>query len=285
MDTASVVNAFKAAGLSRIARNVERLALPSVRIVASVTDESAIPPGNSKLGGLPDLPSGTAWPECKGMPMSFIAQIRLSDLRQLDPANVLPATGLLSFFYDAAQETYGDNPTDRGGWQVLYHDGAAGPAPLQRLSAPGTLPAAARFKACSLSFTSEWTLPVDPTIDTSDLKWTDDEQSRYDELYGSFPTPADRTAIHHRLLGHPNTLQDDMRSQCQLVSHGVTDSADPTAAALLPGSSDWCLLLQVDSDEHAGMRWANNGMLYFWIQRKELAAHHFDGLWVILQSE
>jgi uncharacterized protein YwqG len=286
MDTASVVKAFNTAGLTRVAHDVDQIALPSIRITAKVTnDESQIPLGNSKLGGLPDLAPGIAWPALKGTPMSFIAQIRLSDLQGMDAAKDLPRTGLLSFFYDATQQAFGDNPADRDGWQVIYRDGAPVPASLSRQPAPDALPAQARFKACNVSFAPEWTLPTDPTIDTPNLKWTDAEQSRYEKLYGSFPNPSDHATIHHRLLGHPNTLQDDMRSQCQLVSHGVTDSSDPKAAALLKGMLDWHLLLQVDSDENAGMRWANNGMLYYWIQHADLAARRFDQVWVVLQSE
>jgi uncharacterized protein YwqG len=76
-----------------------------------------------------------------------------------------------------------------------------------------------------------------------------------------------------------------MRLQCQLVSHGVTDETDPRATELSKGAMDWGLLLQIDSDEHAGMRWANNGMLYYWIQQADLAARRFDTTWLVLQSE
>ena len=76
-----------------------------------------------------------------------------------------------------------------------------------------------------------------------------------------------------------------MRLQAQLVSHGLTDSDDPKAKALLPGAMDWTLLLQVDSDPNAGMRWASEGRLYFWIERAALAAATFDNVWVILQSD
>ena len=76
-----------------------------------------------------------------------------------------------------------------------------------------------------------------------------------------------------------------MRLQCQLVSHGITDETDPHAAELAKGAMDWLLLLQIDSDEHAGMRWGNAGMLYYWIKRDDLKAQHFDDTWLVLQSE
>jgi uncharacterized protein YwqG len=87
------------------------------------------------------------------------------------------------------------------------------------------------------------------------------------------------------MLGYADTIQDDMRVQAQLLSHGLTDGDDPKAKALLPGAMDWTLLLQVDSDPNAGMRWASEGRLYFWIERAALAAATFDNVWVVLQSD
>jgi Domain of unknown function (DUF1963) len=217
--------------------------------------------------------------------MSFVAQIRLSDLNLLDAAKGLPATGLLSFFYDAQQQTFGDKPSTRDGWAVIYRDGAPVPGKLARLPAPSTLPTEARYKACALTFTSEWTLPTDPAGESPSLNMTNDEQSKYETLLANYPTPNDHATIHHRLLGLPNTLQDDMRPQCQLMSHGVGSASDPRAAVLMRDASRWQLLLQVDSDENAGMRWANNGMLYYWIEQDALSARRFDGTWLVLQSE
>ena len=221
MDQTSVTSAFAAAGLNRVAREVGRIALASIRISAQATDEADIPVGHSKLGGRPDLPPATAWPALNGIPMSFVVQIRLSDLSHLETARDLPPTGLLSFFYDAQQQTFGDKPSDRGGWVVIYHDDAPMPAQLARLPIPAELPAEARFQSCALTFTSEWTLPTDPTGESPSLNLTDDEQSKYETLLADYPTPDDHAALHHRLLGHPNTLQDDMRPQCQLMSNGV----------------------------------------------------------------
>ena len=92
----------------------------------------------------------------------------------------------------------------------------------------------------------------------------------------------------HKLLGHPNVIQNDMELECQLVSNGVYcgDSEgyrSKEAAALSPGAADWMLLLQIDSDDDTGMMWGDAGMLYFWIRRQDLAARAFDRVWMILQ--
>ena len=143
MDKADLQSAFVAAKLSRLVKDIDRLARPSIRLTATAVDESDLKIGASKLGGVPDLPPGAAWPVLKGQPQSFIAQIRLEDARQYDTAKVLPQSGMLWFFYDAQQQTFGADPGDRGGWQVLFMDGDLGK--LQRAPVPPALPALGCF--------------------------------------------------------------------------------------------------------------------------------------------
>src|SRR6185312_11944422 len=181
----------------------------------------------------------------------------------------LPPTGLLCFFYDARQQTYGADPEDRGGWQVYYFAGAE---QLQRTDAPVNLPDDARFKPCALAYASELTMPLEPHLERADLTLSAEELKAYETFLSSFPTSQGSRGVRNRMLGYSDTIQDDMRLQAQLVSHGVTDSNDPKANALLSGANDWMLLLQVDSDPNAAMRWASDGRLYFWVERAALAA-------------
>ena len=52
-------------------------------------------------------------------PLSFMAQVNLADTSGLTNG-VLPATGLLSFFYDAVNQPWGFDPADSGGRAVRY---------------------------------------------------------------------------------------------------------------------------------------------------------------------
>jgi uncharacterized protein YwqG len=282
MDNAQTQKALANAGFSRLAPELAALAQPSIRLATTPTDETKLAVGASKFGGFPDMPIGTAWPILNGVAMSFVGQIRLEDARPFDVNHQLPLAGLLAFFYDAQQQTYGDDPKDRGGWQVYYF---ADTTQLQRTSAPVNLPDNARFKPCTLAFSSEPTMPLEPHLERADLILITDEQKAYETFLSSFPTPQGSRGIRNRMLGYADTIQDDMRQQAQLVSHGLTDGDDPKAKALLPGAMDWVSLLQVDSDPNAGMRWASEGRLYFWIERAALAAAKFDDIWVILQSD
>src|SRR6266849_2312878 len=107
MEKVSIQEAFLAAGLSRRVADIDLLAWPSLRLWTTVADESTLREGWSKFGGWPDLPPRIPWPERNGLPQSFIAQIRLAQVHLSDVERMLPQSGMLWFFYDARQETYG----------------------------------------------------------------------------------------------------------------------------------------------------------------------------------
>jgi len=283
MDKAGVQDAFVKAGLSRVIKDLDLLAQPSIRLFTTSAKEGSLAKGASKLGGMPDLPPGFEWPQWKKLPQSFIAQIRLEDVQPYDVDKVLPPHGMLWFFYDATQETYGDNPDDKGAWLVLFKDDNLDA--LQPASAPAALPAKSRFKPCSIRFAQEITLPQQPELILPNFDWTDEEQKKYEDLLSTFPDPSDRAKLHNRMLGNSDTLQDDMHLQSQLYSNGITDMDDPRVEELSKGANHWLLLLQVDSDHQAGMRWASTGMLYYWMKKEDLQAHNFEHTWLVLQSE
>lgn len=282
MDKAGGKAAFVAAGLSRLLKDIDFISKTSIRLYSTPTDEFNVALGTSRIGGMPDLPAGIPWPEWKGLPQSFIAQINLDDVHRHITNGILPQTGMLWFFYDAQQETYGADPADCGGWHVIFSDDHTG---LQRRVVPPALPAASQFKACSISFAREITLSQQPELEIPKFDWTDHEQQKYETLLSTFPNPTDHAALHNRLLGYPETIQDDMRLECQLASHGVTDISDPRSAELSKGAMDWQLLLQIDTDERIGMCWGDAGMIYYWITRSDLRAARFERSWLVLQSD
>jgi uncharacterized protein YwqG len=282
MDKATVLKAFEQAGIARLLKDIDVLAKPSIRLYTLPVDEASLAVGTSKVGGLPDLPPDLSWPEFGGLPQSFIAQIRLPEVKPYDTEGALPAKGMLWFFYDAKQETYGDDPQNRGAWQILFQEGDL--TNLKRTSAPAKLPAESRFQACSVRFAAEITLSQVPQTEIANYDWSDEELEKYEDLIFQL-TPPDQRAFRHRLLGNPDLIQDDMRLQCQLVSHGITDEDDPHAQELKKGAMDWRLLFQVDTDERIGMRWSSTGMLYYWITSTNLQARHFDTAWLVLQAD
>jgi uncharacterized protein YwqG len=45
------------------------------------------------------------------------------------------------------------------------------------------------------------------------------------------------------------------------------------------------LLLQLDTDDDAGMMWCDVGSLYFWIREQDARAGDFSKIWMILQCD
>lgn len=284
MDISQVQSLFTKAGFSRLVPHLDTLVRPSVRLFATPTNESAVKVGSSKLGGSPDLPSDVSWPLYNGVPQSFVMQLRLEELASYPVASALPRQGMLWFFYDAAQETYGDDPASKGGWCVLFRD--QGLSALARARAPDASSQKHLFAPCALRFSEELTMTAQPPLEMPDLAWSDHDQEKFDDVFEQFNAAAsDPTPPHHRLLGFPDTIQDDMREQCQVVTQGILDPDDPRYAEVAKGYRDWHLLLQVDSDERIGMKWSSSGMLYYWMKWTDLQAHRFDTTWLVLQAE
>jgi len=240
-------------------------------------------PSTSRIGGLPSLPEGVPWPEWNGRPLSFLCQVDLGQVpRAFDRAG-LPPAGLLYFFYDQEQSTWGFDPKDEGSWRVVYSAAAAGHKGV--CSAPAGLGEHSVYRQKPVDLTPVATYPSWQDAGVEALSLTDRQLDEYLELcasvFGGGP--------EHQLLGCPAPAQgNDMDLECQLVSHGLycgepSGYRVPMAKQLEAGRSDWTLLLQLDSDDDAGMMWGDSGMLYFWIRRADLRESRFDRAWMILQ--
>jgi uncharacterized protein YwqG len=273
---------FDLHGLARAKDLALALALPSIRIRARRRNEMDMAVGLSKIGGQPDLPPGVKWPLYRERPLSFLAQINLSDVQPFRAARQLPARGLLSFFYDAIEQPWGFDPADVGRWSVLYFPDD--PEGFVRIEWPDDLDDEGRFDACAISFEEDaLTLPPLQHPGMDRLELTDDERLAYLAAFGSL----EETTLH-RMLGHPDTIQNEMQTECALVTNGVylgdvISHDDPNIQLLAQGYRDWLLLLQLDSEDDARMMWGDVGRLYFWMRADALAERRFEDVWVILQ--
>lgn len=254
----------------------ESLRAPAIHLVTGSTS------GMSKLGGLPVADAALAWPSWQGKPMSFLGQIDLAAIPRDEVSSLLPQQGVLYFFYDQQQGTWGFDPKDRGSWKVIYRDSASA---ANRVPPPPGLVKEAVFKERPLTFRRIDVYPDWQDERIAALKLTDPQFDAYIDLTSS--SYEDQPA--HQMLGYPAPIQgNDMDLESQLASNGVymgdaTGYHSPQAKALESGRSDWVLLLQLDSDDAAGMMWGDVGRLYFWIRKSDLVNRNFDNVWMILQ--
>ena len=84
-----------------------------IKITTVNTDEPLL--GKSKWWGAPDLPASVPFPyttyidedgEEYPQPLTFICQIRLRDIADIDTDNLLPHTGMLYFFADIERKCF-----------------------------------------------------------------------------------------------------------------------------------------------------------------------------------
>ncbi len=279
-DYGDVVQALQANGFGEIAERV--LQNRADTIILQSRPGAAIQPGSTKIGGTPDFTGAIKWPEDGGKSLAFITQINLNEIAALWPQSPLPKAGMLYFFYDTEQ-TWGYDPAHKGKWAVEYSPDIA--YPLKEASFPADLPVYARYKAKAVEPVLRNDFPGYYQVETSDLKISKAAQDRLWDIFQAF---SDEGSTVHKLLGFPDEIQGDMQTEVQLVSHGLycgdaSGYNDPRAEELRKTADQWKLLLQIDSDDDAGMMWGDAGRIYYWIHESDLANGVFDNTWLILQ--
>ena len=248
----------------------------------AVVLEQADRPTVCRLGGRPRLPATVAWPDRKGRPLSFIAELDLTALRAAGGPDWLPASGVLHLFFDAADEPWGFDPADRDGWKVIMTDvPAARPLPQ-----PPGLSGGRVFASVSLAGRAALTYPT-----TERLDLPPDVGGAFDfEALQDFMDAELGDGPRHQVGGYPSPIQGDgMELEAQLASNGIyvggpDGYSDERVAALEPGATDWRLLLQIDSDDSAGLMWGDTGTLYVWVREQDARAGDFSRVWTIVQS-
>lgn len=270
--------------LASVADQVRCATLPSLRLERTKWGSR-----HSHIGGAPDLPSGTPWPEWRGRALGFLAQIDLAELPRVERGgDALPQRGLLAFFFDVDPQLqpWGFDPDDAGSARVIYTPQGC---PTVRATPPAEVAPDELYRPGKLIARIEPSLPERETLAALAPGFEGDLADAYlDLLLAMVEGRGERGRPLHRMLGYPDQIQmNDMQTECQLASNGIyvgdpTGYEDPRAAELRDGARDWILLLQLSSER--GMAWDDDGCLYFWARASDLRAGRFERTWAILQS-
>lgn len=291
-------------GLGHIEEVLMQAARPSLRLHLHPADEATIPVGGTKFGGAPDLPPGFEWPIWQGYPESdrpryrpgeffkqngpqeFLVQLRLEDLVTYDLGDVLPTSGMLYFFCATWKRAIGWDETDRDCWKVFHYDGDLSQLARQSVAPSGSDWTDQPLTCFRIEFQHQWTLPDwnDPEayeplegLLGGDFEDLETEYARYSKLLKLIGQERlDDSDPIHRLLGLPQIVQSGrMVSQAHVPGH----------------DQDWCLLLQLDTEDVYDTRkpdavtlhWQGSGRGYFYIPAQALAEQNFDAVWVDMQ--
>ncbi|MCX6850640.1 MAG: YwqG family protein [Verrucomicrobia bacterium] len=237
--------------------------------------------GFSRLGGLPQMPADTAWPQYGGKPQAFLAQLDLAEVHSA-MASSLPATGFLFFFYDQEQGVWGFDPKDAEGWQVVHTQ--ADCRSLPERSAPEGLPEEFIYQRKPVQAERIELLPDTPRLPRAEFDW-----KRDGDAYTNYRQEVFGERTRHQVLGFPTPVQgDDMELECQLASNGIYVGGpegyeNPRVEELRAGASEWKLLLQLDTDDDTGWMWGDVGTLYFWMRESDMKAGDFSRAWMVFQ--
>jgi uncharacterized protein YwqG len=221
--------------------------------------------GRSRLGGVPDMDG--AWPRYEGRPLCCVAQLDLADMRAAGGPSWLPGDGRLLFFYEFEHGSWGMETKDLGSAVVIHQAGTPVAA-----AEPDDLPDEARFPAYAVSFVQAMSTATEERLG---LDWPGLNRASTDALEKALeemrpPSPA------HQVGGYPSPVQADvMETECQDIYRRLGHRGGNVG--------DWRLLLQLDTDDDAGMMWGDTGMLYFWIREQDARVGDFSKVWTILQ--
>jgi uncharacterized protein YwqG len=215
--------------------------------------------------------------------MRFLVQLDCAELAALLPLAGLPPSGRLLFFYSHG-ESWGYRADHAGAWRVL----PLAETELQPANAPDDLDAGARYAPRAVTAEPYTDLPeLDPVDPLLKGLWEalDEASDRYFEVREFLSTGGD--GAEHKLLGHPNIVQGSMQMECELLSRGIEPERAPkeiwAGAEAEKAMREWRLLLQLGSDEGAGMMWGDAGCLYFWIREEDLRQRRFERVWAMQQ--
>lgn len=281
-----------------LVKNLEALMEKEIRVKYQEINEESIDVTASKIGGSPALPKDFIWPRYKGegvdgeikeRPLSFMAQINLSEVAEFDEEGILPKTGMLSVFYDLITMKWGFTPEDCGCAKVYYFPEDV---LLQQIAMPEDLEEDAFVPECKVCFEKNISLPYYEDYsrmeEADDVEWDD-----YDEACAKLGCERDEWGKKTKLLGYADVIQNSMYEECEILFRGYRAGSPEDYAKIRLSerqdikekSKDWMLLFQMGTieTENSEIMFGDCGHIYFWIRKQDLKECNFDKVWLILQ--
>ena len=175
-------------------------------------------------GGNPYVPKDFEWPYFEGKtfdgtvsnrPLSFLCQIDLAEVHEYDKEGLLPDHGLLSFFYEIETMNWGFDPTDRGCAKVYWFENID---ECSLRDFPDDLDEEYCSEELALTFESVNSAPRYEELELHsdlDVDWGD-----YDDICEDMDIELDPLE-RHKLLGYADLVQDEMLTECELISRGI----------------------------------------------------------------
>jgi hypothetical protein len=226
-------------------------------------------PGFTKLGGVPDLPAGMAWPRTETGPRQFLLQVDLAEFPREGAEDWLPREGKLFAFLDPVGRHAVDLVTVIHTFEAPSNGNET---PAGVIESPEKRANPMRFRSApSLDWLDEGALKLyqDETIDPRE------------EAAGV--TSMSFAGMTHRVGGFPDEIQSQcLRLTCEQrlrrpdIECGDWGLGEPYPDEANEASKDWRLLFQIDSDGDLDWNWGDGGMIYVLIRREDAKRGDFS---------
>jgi len=246
------------------------------------------------------FPKDFVWPYYQELPLSFLAQINLEEVKSLDKDNLLPDRGMLYFFYELETEEWGFKPENKGCSKVLYFEDTTN---FSLIDFPEDMEDYNIIPEFKVNFKSNISYPSyenfeklnenDVLLEKYETFEGYDElnDNFFDNYYDFYEEYMDSLESHTKLLGYPDVVQNAMEEECVEVTRdfdmeAVKASPKKYKEEIKKAAENWILLFQMDtveSDDYELM-FGDSGHIYFWIKKEDLKNKNFDNVWLILQS-
>ena len=245
----------------------------------------------SKIGGKPYLPKDFVWPYYQELPLSFLAQINLEEVKALDKDNLLPDKGMLYFFYELETEEWGFKPENKGCSKVLYFEDTSN---FELIDFPEDMEDYNIVPEFKVNFKSNISYPAYEDFDiihNGGKEVADNYEDFQDAYFDIYNKHMESLDSYTKLLGYPDVIQSSMEEQCVEVTRdfdmeAVKVSPKKYKEEVKKAAENWILLFQMDTVETDDyeLMFGDSGHIYFWIKKEDLKNKNFDNVWLILQS-
>lgn len=248
---------------------------------------------SSKIGGKPYLPKEFSWPTFTSYednitrPLSFICQINLKDLEQYDIDQQLPKNGMLYFFFECESLFWGFDPKDNGAAKVFYYEDITN---FEEIDLPINLEKHNIIPEISISFENRPSYPQYEEFYYHTKLESDFEE--YDLILENLGIDLDEEEIN-KLLGYANIIQDEMLTECERVSRGLScgdkihyeNTPQSVIDDINNKATQWILLFQIGTitKDDFEMMFGDCGRLYIYIKKEDLINKNFNNIQFVVQ--
>jgi uncharacterized protein YwqG len=245
--------------------SIKEVMKPSVRLL-KVSEEPKI--GESKIGGMPDVPKNFTYPMNGNTPLPFLMQINLNELTNVAPDHILPKEGMLYLFYDIEEQPWGLEEEDKESWKVIYVNEIEN---LKEIDVPVNYNEETKIIPFKLTFEKRISYPNWDTTEFEKIKFKSEED---EDKYFKFVQEMDGEEPLHQMFGHPLNIQGDVFGEIDYYFHQEKREVK---------YKNWELLFQIDTDDDLNLMWGDVGMIYFCIDPSDAIKGNFDEVRFCLQ--